>query len=98
MTLAGSRRLGGPPLSPRSPAPCAPCCYGDRESTGDEANDGEDMTAGLCLACEVCAEEFHVVTAAYRARCGIVECPLCGSTDLVLLDPGDDTGPPPAAA
>jgi len=56
------------------------------------------MTAGLCLACEVCTEEFHVVTAAYRARCGIVECPLCGSTDLVLLDPGDDTGPPPAAA
>lgn len=56
------------------------------------------MTADIHLACEVCTEDFLVPVAAYRARCGVVECPRCGSTDLVLLDPGDDAGPRPATA
>ena len=54
------------------------------------------MIADAYLACEVCAVELVVATTAYRARCGVVECPGCGSTALVLLDPGEDTGPWPA--
>lgn len=56
------------------------------------------MSAGIELACTVCDREFVVPVAAYRARAGIVHCPGCGSTDLVLLrsdeatrtEPGDD--------
>lgn len=48
--------------------------------------------AGLRLACEVCGVEFLVTVSAYGARRGIVACPRCGSTDLVVLDPGDDVG------
>jgi hypothetical protein len=51
------------------------------------------MTASMRLACDVCGHEFLVDPPVYRARCGVVECPRCGSTDLVLLDPGGDTGP-----
>jgi hypothetical protein len=47
----------------------------------------------LKLACEVCSLEFDVAVPEYRAVSGVVSCPRCGSTDLVLLDPGDDTGP-----
>jgi uncharacterized Zn finger protein len=54
------------------------------------------MTAHIYLACEVCAVEFLVAATAYRARCGVVKCAGCGSTDLVLLDPGEDTGAWPA--
>jgi len=53
------------------------------------------MTAGIYLAGEVCTVEFFVATAAYRARCGIVKSPGCGSTGLVLLDQVDDTNPWP---
>jgi hypothetical protein len=54
------------------------------------------MTAGIQLVCEICAKEFLVELRAYRALCGVVQCPRCGSTDLVLLDAGDDRGPAPA--
>jgi hypothetical protein len=54
-------------------------------------NSGEAQP--LRLACEVCAREFTVAVAVYRALLGVVPCPWCGSTDLVLLDPGGDVGP-----
>jgi hypothetical protein len=50
---------------------------------------------GVRLACEVCTKEFTVGVPVYRSLSGVVECPRCGSTDLVLLDPGDDAGPGP---
>ena len=56
------------------------------------------MTAPFHLVCEVCAEEFLVADAVYRASSSIVQCPRCGSTDLVLLDTGDDPGLRSAAA
>ena len=37
------------------------------------------------LACTVCAEEFQVPIGVYRAHAGVVPCPCCGSTDLILL-------------
>ena len=37
------------------------------------------------LACTVCTEEFVVPIGVYRAHSGVVLCPCCGSTDLVLL-------------
>ena len=56
------------------------------------------MTARFNLICEVCAEEFLVAGAVYQADPNIVHCPRCGSTDLVLLDTGDDPGLRSAAA
>ena len=56
------------------------------------------MTARLYLVCEVCAEEFLVAEPVYQADPNIVHCPRCGSTDLVLLDAGDDPGLRSAAA
>ena len=56
------------------------------------------MTASFHLACEVCPEEFLIAVAVYQANSSIVQCPRCGSTDLVLLHPGDDTGQRPAEA
>jgi Zn finger protein HypA/HybF involved in hydrogenase expression len=56
------------------------------------------MTAPFNLVCEVCAEEFLVADAVYRANPSIVPCPRCGSTDLVLLDTGEDPGLRSAAA
>jgi predicted RNA-binding Zn-ribbon protein involved in translation (DUF1610 family) len=46
------------------------------------------MSVQVELACTVCAEEFQVPIGAYRERLGIVPCPRCGSTDLVLLGEG----------
>jgi len=37
------------------------------------------------LACSVCTEEFVVPIGVYRSRSGVLICPCCGSTDLVLL-------------
>ena len=56
------------------------------------------MTARFHLVCEVCAEEFLVADAVYLANPSMVQCPRCGSTDLVLLDTGDDAGLRSAAA
>jgi len=43
------------------------------------------MSVQVELACTVCAEEFRVPIGVYRAHLGVVPCPYCGSTDLVLL-------------
>jgi len=43
------------------------------------------MSAGIDLACTVCSEEFVVPAEVYRAHSSVVQCPCCGSTDLVLL-------------
>lgn len=43
------------------------------------------MAAEIELACEVCAQEFGVAVEHYESRSGVVECPRCGSTDLILL-------------
>ena len=56
------------------------------------------MTARFHLVCEVCAEEFLVADAVYLANSSLVQCPRCESTDLVLLDTGDDPGLRSAAA
>ena len=56
------------------------------------------MTARFHLVCEVCAEELLVADAVYLANSSLVQCPRCGSTDLILLDTGDDPGRGSAAA
>jgi len=43
------------------------------------------MSKEVDLACTVCTEEFMVPIGVYSAYSGIVPCPCCGSTDLVLL-------------
>jgi len=43
------------------------------------------MSPDLELACTVCSEEFRVTAASYSDVNGVVECPCCGSDDLVLL-------------
>ena len=43
------------------------------------------MTARIDLACEVCTEEFAVPIEVYEAYSSVVQCPCCGSTDLILL-------------
>ena len=43
------------------------------------------MGAGIELACTVCDEEFRVSAEVYKACSSVVQCPRCGSTDLVLL-------------
>jgi ribosomal protein L37AE/L43A len=43
------------------------------------------MSIQVDLACTVCAEEFLVPIRVYRAHSGILSCPCCGSTELVLL-------------
>jgi hypothetical protein len=58
-----------------------------REHT--ESNVGEDMTSSIHLACDVCGQEFLVPAEAYQARSGVVECPRCGSSDLILTDRGE---------
>jgi hypothetical protein len=37
------------------------------------------------LACTVCTEGFVVPIGVYHAHAGVVPCPRCGSTDLVLV-------------
>lgn len=46
---------------------------------------GDEMSERVQLACAVCTEEFLVPIAVYKAHSGVVLCPCCGSTDLVLL-------------
>lgn len=43
------------------------------------------MSEQVDLACTVCTEEFLVPIGVYRAHRGVVPCPCCGSTDLILL-------------
>ena len=43
------------------------------------------MSKQVDLACTVCTEEFLVPIGVYDAHSGVVPCPSCGSTDLVLL-------------
>jgi hypothetical protein len=43
------------------------------------------MSERVELACTVCTEEFVMPIAVYRAHSGVVLCPCCGSTDLLLL-------------
>ena len=43
------------------------------------------MNEQVDLACTVCTEDFLVPIGVYRAHSGVVPCPCCGSTDLVLL-------------
>ena len=43
------------------------------------------MSERVDLACTVCGEEFVVPKTVYQAHSGVVLCPCCGSTDLVLL-------------
>jgi hypothetical protein len=58
------------------------------------------MSAKIDLACTVCTEEFVVPIEVYKAHSSVVQCPCCGSTDLVLLvyDEGVTTGLSGAAA
>jgi hypothetical protein len=44
-----------------------------------------EMSERVDLACTVCAERFLVPIGVYRSHSGVVICPGCGSTDLVLL-------------
>jgi hypothetical protein len=48
-------------------------------------DEGDEMSERVDLACTVCTEEFVVPMAVYEAHSGVVICPCCGSTDLVLL-------------
>jgi hypothetical protein len=43
------------------------------------------MSVQVGLACTVCAEEFAVPIGVYHLHAGVVSCPRCGSTDLILL-------------
>jgi hypothetical protein len=38
------------------------------------------------LACAECGRRFELTVPAYRSCSGVVECPACGSLDLVLLE------------
>jgi hypothetical protein len=50
-----------------------------------QVDEGDEMSERVELACTVCIEEFVVPIAVYKAHSGVVLCPCCGSTDLVLL-------------
>ena len=50
-----------------------------------DENKENDMNRLVHLVCTVCAEEFLVTIEMYRYHSGVVWCPCCGSTDLVLL-------------
>jgi hypothetical protein len=57
------------------------------------------MSERVDLACTICSEEFVVPRTVYQAHSGVVLCPCCGSTDLVLLGTARgkaDPGPVPA--
>jgi hypothetical protein len=43
------------------------------------------MSARIDLACAVCNVEFVVPIEVYKALSSVVQCPCCGSTDLILL-------------
>jgi hypothetical protein len=50
------------------------------------------MSKRVDLACTVCTEEFLVPIGVYNAHSGVVPCPGCGSTDLVLLGVVGESG------
>ena len=50
------------------------------------------MSKQVDLACTVCGEEFLVPGDIYERHQGIVFCPCCGSTDLLLLGVAGGTG------
>jgi len=50
------------------------------------------MSKRVDLACTVCTEEFLVPIGVYDAHSGVVACPCCGSTDLVLLGVVEGSG------
>lgn len=54
------------------------------------------LTLTVELACEACGEELLVAFPRERARYGAVDCPVCGSSYLFLLEPriGADALPP----
>ena len=58
---------------------------------------GDEMSERVELACTVCTEEFVVPIAVYKAHSGVVLCPCCGSTDLVLLGSSRRAEPRPVA-
>ncbi len=43
------------------------------------------MSAKIDLACAVCTEEFVIPVETYVDHSQVVQCPCCGSTDLVPL-------------
>ena len=43
------------------------------------------MSSGIEFVCAVCNKEFAVSIEEYKSWSGVVPCPGCGSTDLVLL-------------
>jgi len=43
------------------------------------------MSAGIDLACAVCTAESVIPLATYVDHSQVVQCPCCGSTDLVPL-------------
>jgi hypothetical protein len=50
-----------------------------------QEDEEDEMSERVDLACTVCSEEFLVPTTVYQAHSGVVLCPCCGCTDLVLL-------------
>ena len=64
------------------PDPCP-----GRPATAVHADAGRvpAVTVGPRFACAICGERFVVTPAAYAHCSGVVECPACGSLDLVLL-------------
>ena len=58
------------------------------------------MNARVDLSCDICGEDFLVPAEVYAANSCVVQCPCCGSTDLVLLGEtwsGDRRAPATAA-
>lgn len=53
-----------------------------------QGESGRPSVAGprFRLACAVCGCRFVLAEPAYQLYAGIVECPSCGSLDLVLLE------------
>ena len=50
------------------------------------------MSRQVELACTVCTEGFVVPIGVYHAHAGVVPCPRCGSTDLVLVAERETAG------
>jgi len=58
---------------------------------------GEREHAGVHLDCEVCKEKSVAVIPPQHAPFGIVDCPRCGATYLVSLEPREEAGQHPDA-
>jgi predicted RNA-binding Zn-ribbon protein involved in translation (DUF1610 family) len=52
----------------------------------DDVGRAPALSQVMDFACANCGERFTVTPPAYRRLSGVVECPVCGSLDLVLLD------------